>query len=441
MSNSRRRKVAKRNLHPLPQPHGKESAKKEQVTSIGHVGKSKYAAKIYVSPFREPPERAIKTILKLFRYFSSVHLVSETVTLNSQLYRNWTEHKRLLNARHIQLVHHTQWDVGLVRENVVIHIPSLVQFREATFKQLDRQIQRIPFTDQPRHAIMPMTDLGAHGFSLWYILLALVFCLDWWRQLFAWFTFHTEEHICAEEVLRGNRRTVMHHHRSPGWCSCCGALGWLRGKRDNGDRTPLIYAASNAIGGPTRRISGMKYFLLYMHNRTTFGPGWKWWFVIATTLYFVLGIAWWGPLWMAVWKFSLGLFGYLVGGQDAVEVGIKAMAVWSDPIGLPRMVLMVIFALIHTLVLVRHFRWPYHRIWVAWTFPLAFPLLFPFIMAWSRLYQMHETWDHAADTVEEYEQDEVDDADDLDPQPSAPPLDDDTAERIIHSLGISQSHH
>lgn len=177
---------------------------KSQKKSKGDHGNNpnKYAAVVYVSTFREAPKRAITTILKLSRYFGSVHLVSETVTLNSNMYRMWQQHKKQLRAKGMALVHHTQLQVHRVRQPILIHFPATSQLLEATFKQLDQRIKRIPVTNQPRHAIMPMTDLAPCGFSVWYIFLTLVLCLDWWRQVFAWFTFHTADHIRAEEILK-----------------------------------------------------------------------------------------------------------------------------------------------------------------------------------------------------------------------------------------------
>lgn len=175
-----------------------------------------------------------------------------------------------------------------------------------------------------------------------------------------------------------------------------------------------------------------------MSTRKTFGPGWFGWFLIACILYFALGVAWWSFIFMAVWSFVLGTLGSLVGGEEAATVGIEAMRVWVNPWGTPRLALMLLFWLIHTMVLVRHVRWPYHRWWVALTYPVALPLLFPFIFAWARLYQMHETWEHSSDTVEAFEADDLDDEPD-DEHVGHQDAHDDIAEQMLTALGASQS--
>lgn len=359
--------------------------------------RKQYTAVIEISPFREPPSYAIQTVLSLHKYFASVRIISETVTLQDKLYKKWPLHVRQLKERKVQLFHHTHLEIDQIKTHLIVRIPPMSSVKPATFLRLHNRVRNIPRTDQPRHAIAPMTDLNMYGFSVWYIFLTLVFVIDWWRNMFAWFTFYAPEHIRVEEILSGAGRVVIHPSRSPAWCTCCGACRWLHGKP--GDRTPLIYASSNAICAPSRRVSGLRYFLYRMHHRTTFSPGWFYWFVIAAVLYLAIGLAWWAPIAGFFWQLILGSLGTIVNDSSTAQAGIDIVYAMIEPLGPFRIAIIAVSWVLHTIVLNRYFRWR-HRFWVALTFPLAMPIL-PVVMLWARLYQQHETWEHSMDTIEE----------------------------------------
>ena len=361
-----------------------------------------YAAIIEISAFKEAPQRAVETVLRLAPYFGSVHIISETVTLRDRLYKTWPEHKKQLRKRRIQLLHHPKLALERIKEHVMIYIPPTAAVKEATFKLLDLRIRNIPRTQQPRHAIQPMICLDESSFSVWYMFLALVFCLDWWRNMFAGFTFHTQECIRAEEILQGYKRVIIHPYQSPdGWTwslvelamGCC-ARSWLGGRKPaKSDRSPLIYAKSNATCGPTPRLSGAMYFLHYMHRRKPFGPGWKWWLAFACFFYVALGVSWWGPIFMAILRLAAQGVQLFVYAPDVTNGLLAAAQFIFDPFSVQRIILIILFSIVHMLVLIQHVRWSVHTFWVPWTFPLLLSVM-PLVLLWSRLYQAHETWEH-----------------------------------------------
>lgn len=382
----------------------------------------KYAAVIHVTEFRESCKRAMFTVLRFSRYFSSIHLVSETVTFGDNLYPGWKNDHNTLKQKRMQLHHHTTTlDMKKVTEYVIVHIPPTCMFEEAPFKLLTQRLNRIRKTDQPRHAIVPVTDLNMHGFSIWYLFLALMCIVDWWRDVFAWFTLYEPEyHIIAEEILHGHCRTLRHHYRSTPWrcCSPFSFISWCWPKSNMyrgyakhhattqpqstvSDRSPAIYVSSGVVCSPTRRVSGMTYFLYRMHTRNTFGPGWKLWLVIVLCLYLALGFSWWAPLGIWSWRLIMRVLAFLTRDDGFVEGAGEWLAVWVQPFGIVRLALVGISWLIHTSILVRRFRWR-HKFWVALTFPFTIPLLFPWILIWARLYQSHGAWETQLDPDDDY---------------------------------------
>jgi hypothetical protein len=325
---------------------------------------------IKISRLKESPERAITSVCKYLKdQVSEIIFESPFVTKDTVLYEKWkTHYTELTDVHHIKVtfVEKFTHDVALSTP-IVLELSPLVQIKDTDKQLLKHMKNSTKKTDKyQRIAYDVKTNFTQVSFSLWYVFICIVFCIDWWRQFVASFTFHTGHHVRFTEVWTANGRRVSPPHKSP-WISCCGY--WA-----HGDRSSIKESFGKCVTGPSYEIQGSWYFLYWMNLRDGMsGNGWRLWYAMAFVFYGWIGIAWWGP-------FITALFSVF---------GFKPM--WLnfalEPFSTIRIALMLVSTLVHGIILHANFRW-YRSIYglvVPLLFPLAIPLVLPWLIWYSKI--------------------------------------------------------
>lgn len=355
------------------------------------------AAVIRISRFLESPERAIKSVLAMTRLdWSEIVIVSAVAADKTLLYKTWESDRKRIVEKKIALRFERKFKLNEVQSQLLFELPATCQIKDRGEIFQRTLVDRVKKTKKyQRYAWDVKTDFQHSGFSLWYVFLCVVFAVDWWRQLFGWFTFHTREHVRVQEVWKGYKRCLLPSHTSP-LVSCCGLLG--RSDRDS-------VGSSNGIcsSGPTgARLQGRKYFLYAMDHRDRVdGPGWKWWFATTWVFYILLGAAWYGPLVDRV----LSMLTSPLPSLRLWQVGLQFLL---NPLSTFRLTLWFLSIIVHGLLLSRHFTWSNRFLYafVPALFPLVIPLVLPWMIIWAKLDRSHDAYEYTLDPTYEQEEDE-----------------------------------
>lgn len=343
--------------------------------------RDRYSVCIERSKHQESIERAVQSILEIKEHVGQIIFVGkeinhETIGIG---YKDWKKHCKELEKGKIDIVYQEVFDVSEVTFPLLLNVPSLTRIHHSKIqftKKLEPLKKRIAHFQ--RFAFEPLLDLtlGGGSASLWYLVLCLFYCVDWWRHLFAWFTFHGGLHVRLTEVLRGYKRAKLADERSS-WLSCCG-FGWF------GDRAPLEDGGSICITGPGSGLTGRSFFLYWMDQRTT--KGWRGWFFVCVVFYFCAGFPIWPRLiragFEAVWRFRASATSTDAAGK---------LGQLLDTLENLQLLVMVALVIVHAIVIYIHFRWAkgYRTnqlltIIAAALFPFVIPIAIPFVLWYAR---------------------------------------------------------
>lgn len=256
-------------------------------------------------------------------------------------------------------------------ENIPFHmvhnIPPDLQCTDAKNLKLylERRVDKTNATkhhQQQRHGLIPQVNFSSGGFSPVYIFWCLIFMLDWWRNVFGNFTFHTGQFWCSYEVLHGFKRSIEAPHYSP-WISCCGY--WAKG-----DRTSLMTAPRGGVmTGPASDFYGWSYFTYTMYRRRLLSSqeaGKRLWMLIFLVYWAIVSVAWWHPI--SSWIFRTFV--------NRLSIPEQADMI-TNPFGGFQIGLKLAIALFHGIVLHRYVIWN-HPVWHVLV-PLLMPLFMPFL--------------------------------------------------------------
>jgi hypothetical protein len=237
-------------------------------------------------------------------------------------------------------------------------------------------------------------NFQASEFSFYYVFWALIFVIDWWRNLFASFTLHTGQFWCSYEILHGYKRAIETPHKSP-WLSCCGY--WAKG-----DRSSLMTSNRFAIAtGPSSDFDGRRYFLYSMYRRhigASANHGKRLWWVIFLAYSALVGIAWWSPIltWIVKLVWSMTQL------HKAVGMGFPTtLENLTNPFGTFQIAFKVLQAVFHGFLLHRYVVW--NNVLYAIVVPLLFPLFMPFLGVAMVLSFMWLRYPQADDDLEMFE--------------------------------------
>jgi hypothetical protein len=349
---------------------------------------TKYSVMIPISRLRESPERAVKSVMELADQVAEIIFVSQHITKDTLLYRTWKKDQQRLKDEYKILIRFVdRFDTDVVpNTHLLLELAPLVQLKDkdGRFKR-DVNANYGKLNKYQRFAFDVKTDFSQAGFSLWYVFLCVVFCLDWWRSLFAWFTFHTKHHVRFTEVWQGGERRVSPPHRSP-WISCCGY--W-----SHGDRSPVQSSNGKCITGPQGHIKGSWYFLYYMNQRDGIsGNGWRLWYALCGVFYAAFGVAWWGPV------FTLGL--------GLLKLDKPWLTFALNPFSTLRVGIIIASILVHGYILRANFKWSmgFYNVLVPILFPLVIPVVIPWIIWWSKISNARAVYEDSLEVKEEEEE-------------------------------------
>jgi hypothetical protein len=291
-----------------------------------------------------------------------------------KLYDDFNEHKKLLKQSGIDLEYLDKLEVNKINTSLLISIPSdcLITDRDELFQkkllkycQMSEEQQRISLA-----SVYDFTECSIfRKFSFFFI--CLIFCIDWWRNLFSWFTFYTDHNIHISEVWRGDKRVVIPPIRSP-WFSCCGY-----GSR--GDRREILKLGEMVKCSP----SDGSYLLYFLDKRTGIvGQGWKGWFLVYFTFLVFVGIPWYGEV----------LLLYTPISRIPSTFVVQLITQFLSPLSSLRIIMLITSTIIHYLILQLNFRWFKSSFWNTLSnivVSLSFYLLTPIVM-WVILFSKIE---------------------------------------------------
>jgi hypothetical protein len=329
---------------------------------------------IYISRFNESPERAIKSALVIKHLVSKVFLISPELTKKMKLYDNFTEDKKELKKFGIDLEYTDKLEIDKLNTSLLISIPAdcLIVDKDELFQkkllkncQMSKDLQRISLG-----SFYDFSEVPIHKkFGLLFV--CIIFCIDWWRQLFSWFTFYTEHNINISEVWRGDQRVVIPPFRSP-WFSCCGY-------GNKGDRKEIIKLNGEMIKCSPKVVEG-SYLFYFLEKRTGFfGQGWKGWFLIYFTFIVFVGIPWYGEI---ISKYTP------IPSRIPNVFLVDLITFFLNPFSSLRIIMLINSMFIHYFILHCNFRWFKSNFWnwisniaVAFSFYFLTPLVFWVLIA------------------------------------------------------------
>ena len=353
----------------------------------------KYSVLIRISRFGESPERAIGSVLTISKQVEEVVVVSPYVTEKTQLYDHWKRDKASLKKEGITLRFERKFNLNAIKTPLLMEMPSTMQIKDKAdvFQgQLEDTMKKVK--RYQRFAFDAVHDFSVGSFSLWYLYIALIFCLDWWRQTYSWFTFHTGYYIRVTEIWRGHERCLKPPKRSP-WVSVCG-FG------SKSERHPIERTSGICIMGPTgARLSGRKYYLYYMDQRDgAFGQGYKGWYIIYAYFYAFIGLCWWGRYLIPVIHWAL---------EKQARIPVNVVDALFEPFTTGRILIWIVAFVAHYMILALHFKW--HRGYkrnvlitalIAASFPILV-LILPMVILWSKADKSHDTYQYELDPAKE----------------------------------------
>lgn len=330
----------------------------------------RYSVVIRVGAQCESYERALKSVLRIHKQVHEVYIVSKYITKDTSSFSTLPDVLRTLRDEHAIHVHYVEeLDYSTLKTHCVMELPSTVQIKD-TDGRLQREIQRHyqKLTKYQRFAYNVKYDFSSSDFSIWYLVMCVVFVLDWWRSLFASFTFHTAQQVRFVEIQGGASRKYVAPHYTP-WITCCGY--WA-----HGDRRSIAAGHNKCITGPQKDLQGYHYFMYWMQQRDgVSGNGWRLWYALCLLFYHINGIAWYGPL--VIWAL-----------KSVLPVAIPKNALYAlDPFSTTRISLFLVLALVHWIILRANFKWRFavNNVIISMLMPFAVPLVIPFLLIWAKL--------------------------------------------------------
>lgn len=319
---------------------------------------------IQLSPFQESCHRALLTVQKHLPGVKNVVIVS-----SRELHRKREDDKKYPNLKiAYQVTPDGKPNYDHIPFNMVHNIPPDLQCNRPEFLQqyLQKRVEKTK--TQHRHGLIPQMNFQASEFSFFYVFWALIFVIDWWRNLFASFTLHTGHYWCSYEILHGYKRAIETPHKSP-WLSCCGY--WAKG-----DRSSLMASSRFAVAtGPSSDFDGWRYFLYTFYRRqlgASANHGKRLWWVIFLAYSALVGITWWSPVisWITHFVWSATKL------HQTVGLGVPlAIDNFTNPWGTFQIAFKVVQAVFHGLLLRRYVVW--NNILYTIVVPLLFPLFMP----------------------------------------------------------------
>ncbi len=341
----------------------------------------KVSCVINVSRFNESPQRAVESVLGLKEWIAQVIIVGNDVNAETISYKDWKKHLSALQKSDIEVLFQPSFNLNEVQADLMLDIPSTTRIHnDKTLFSSRLSTCTKQFDKYPRFAFESLIDLtqGGGSWSFWYLCLAVLFCVDWWRQTFSWFTFHTNEHIRLTEIWRSSKKCRVAPSYSP-WLSCCG-FGYT------GDRHPIINTTKISTTGPMNNASlnGKRYFFYWMDQReNTSFSGWKGWFLVAIAFYTLSCYPLWPKLisWVAAWLYGLGSR-TPPQALDSLITSLSTRQTFS----------MVVMVFLNAAILSLHIRWA-KRGWLntfctllaASLIPFVIHLVFPWIIWWAKI--------------------------------------------------------
>lgn len=344
---------------------------------------------IQLSPFQESCHRALLAVQK----FLAPRGINHVIIVSSKEVQKKREGYDGLRIEY-QVTPDGKPDYACVPFHLVHNIPPDVQCNATDKKRpnynatlddyLKRRVEKRGSAS--RHGIMPQVSFASSEWSFMYVFWALIFMIDWWRNVFASFTIPTGQYWTTYEVLHGYKRSVEAPSWSP-WISCCGY--WARG-----DRSALVASSRYAVAaGPSSDFAGWRYFLYSMYRRSINAPisGVRLWWIIYLLYWTLVGVAWWNiPVgWILQFFVTKTSFVYL------------AFEEYSNPLKTFQIVLKVFQMLFHAVILRRYVTWN-HVVWSAFV-PILMPLFMPFlglVMVISNLYLRYPQYE---DDVQQFD--------------------------------------
>jgi hypothetical protein len=354
----------------------------------------KVSVVIRISRFDESPEEAIKSCLRIHKLVQEVIVVvGENTDTKTSLYKDWDAHRdQLKKVLGIPVRVYQDFDLTkCVKGNMLMEMSPTLGLSnkedsfEAQFNKLLNKHMRTKAQGYCKFSFQTETDFATHGFSPWYVLWCAIFLLDWWRQLFSWFTFHSpEQGLTVTDLWKGAHETCIPPHKSP-WISCCGY--W-----NHSERYPLHKLTVLCRQGPVPTLYGYRYVMAQLDRRrsVTEPTGTRGWLFTTFILYHVASFAYW------VIPFPFN--------RETI-IPIPYIGVAFDLIFTPfhytRLVFMAIFVVFHFIILGNNFRWsnPLLYIIVPILIPFVIPIVQPWFIAWSYLDNTKKKFDKTLEPI------------------------------------------
>lgn len=366
----------------------------------------KVSVVIRLSRFEESCEQAIKSCIRVHALIQEVVVVvGENIPSDTApLYDEWVDDRDTLRKEYgIPVRVYQEFDLTTCLKgpsNLMMEMTPTLGLSnkdgafEAQFKAL------IEKRMHPRHgyckfSIQTETDFATQGFSPWYVLWCAVFLLDWWRQLFSWFTFHgREQGLLVTEVWKGVTENRIPPNRSP-WISCCGY--W-----NHSERFPWHKMSLECRQGPVPTLQGYRYVMAQMDRRRMHNEplqGGRGWLLTTLFLYHVASFAYWAWFLQIMVPGSADIPQRLAPYVSGFASGVLESIL--NPLHPTRLLFMGLFAFLHYIILGNHFRWsnPLLYVVVPAAIPFVIPVVQPWFIVWSYLDRTKKQFDKTLEPI------------------------------------------
>lgn len=334
-------------------------------------------------------------------------VVGENIASDAVLYPGWKAHRDTLSKEYGIPVHVYQ-EFDLTRcikgaSNLMMEMtPTLgLSNKEGTFEtQFKALIQKRMKQGYCKFSIQTETDFSTLGFSPWYVLWCAVFLLDWWRQLFSWFTFHTRDQgLLVTELWKGAQETRIPPNQSP-WISCCGY--W-----SHSERYPWHKMTVECRQGPVPTLSGYRYVMAQMDRRrhSPLKQGGRGWLFTTFFLYHVASFAYWAWILQMMFPWLAAVTttpSHIPEQYSSLYIYISSMiGSILNPFHATRIVFMASFAFLNFIILGNHFRWSNYLLYilVPLLMPFIIPIVQPWFIAWSYLDRTKKKFDRTLEPI------------------------------------------
>lgn len=355
-------------------------------------GVKKVSVVIRLSRFEESCGEAIQSCIRIGPKLIQevIVVVGENISSEASLYDGWVRDREMLTKNFgIPVRVHQEFDLTKCIKgdsNLMMEMTPTIGLsnKDGAFEtQFTNLIEkRMKHGAYCKFSFQTETDFATQGFSPWYVLWCTVFLLDWWRQLFSWFTFHgREQGLLVTELWKGATEIRIPPNRSP-WISCCGY--W-----NHSERYPWHKMSLECRQGPVPTLRGYRYVMAQMDRRreTPNHQGGRGWLFTTFFLWHVASFAYWA--WFLQFLLPAGamskLIPYLPSFMEAI----------LNPFHATRLIFMGLFTFLHFIILGNHFRWSHSILYVLvpLMIPFVIPIVQPWFIAWSYLDRTKKEFD------------------------------------------------